>query len=853
MVDPRAVISSWFVTLREDVYVLIRIESLVSFVTVAFILMFTMDIYRARSRGSGTMSTLDKVDRISDRIVLYLLGTMQAAPFSNELFPVWSIVLVSLHASIGYLSRYGIPDRVRHITELGNVIKFLGVAFLNRTRGSMFLLPEYMRNNFGRGGLASGVHNAETMDGYKYLVHGESKQKIKLLRPRYALYLNVTDENLLVTLDKIWRSDGPVLQSANSVHGDDCKDLCLAFSMSRFLRCRLEDVRLDADSLSMSRNLIVTRILHVDQNPARVFRIMELEISFLKDYFYTLYPIVFWQGLASLSLSVLQSLAALGLALWLASGVNRVKKDLPDPVNVVHGHNVEVTITWVFMSFMMFKEIWEMITYLLSDWTRLLLVCEYTRSRCSRKIFSDPWHGYIDQYDFLQSFDYSPSLWNLMYRATLGVIKERVKGQKPGTAIKIPECVKPAILQALRSMDLAGLGGRELPRDVPSLSAARLLEDFRWALLDLYTCSQVILVWHIATSMCEIKLARDRGIDLSKPGLLRSAFTYLKIFLCGCCCTPQPYLVAENILGDDQLRTSYIVANSLSRYCAHLLGASDIMNDRDSLLTKYDKLNGLFSPEAAELKKLNGTIVEKGAVLGRQLLETIPDDQQRWQILAGVWADLLVHIAPSWNAEAHKICLEYGGELITFIWGLLWYCGIEKSSLWRDQDDAPGDANVQPQPQPAAEEPQGGHNVEDDAMVEDAQNGIEAREAGVQNQPAEQVLQQAAEADVEIADEAREDEPEPGNDIHAQSAADMEITDEAQEGESEPGSNVQTSAAGVEIIDEAQEEESEPGNNVHTPFSADVEIADQAQEEESESSNKAQSAAGVQIADEAHQ
>ncbi|BAT14874.1 Os11g0617200 [Oryza sativa Japonica Group] len=732
-----------------------------------------------------------------------------------------------------------------------------------------------MRNNFGRGGLASGVHNAETMDGYKYLVHGESKQKIKLLRPRYALYLNVTDENLLVTLDKIWRSDGPVLQSANSVHGDDCKDLCLAFSMSRFLRCRLEDVRLDADSLSMSRNLIVTRILHVDQNPARVFRIMELEISFLKDYFYTLYPIVFWQGLASLSLSVLQSLAALGLALWLASGVNRVKKDLPDPVNVVHGHNVEVTITWVFMSFMMFKEIWEMITYLLSDWTRLLLVCEYTRSRCrwirnatmekllssfltlssflSRKIFSDPWHGYIDQYDFLQSFDYSPSLWNLMYRATLGVIKERVKGQKPGTAIKIPECVKPAILQALRSMDLAGLGGRELPRDVPSLSAARLLEDFRWALLDLYTCSQVILVWHIATSMCEIKLARDRGIDLSKPGLLRSAFTYLKIFLCGCCCTPQPYLVAENILGDDQLRTSYIVANSLSRYCAHLLGASDIMNDRDSLLTKYDKLNGLFSPEAAELKKLNGTIVEKGAVLGRQLLETIPDDQQRWQILAGVWADLLVHIAPSWNAEAHKICLEYGGELITFIWGLLWYCGIEKSSLWRDQDDAPGDANVQPQPQPAAEEPQGGHNVEDDAMVEDAQNGIEAREAGVQNQPAEQVLQQAAEADVEIADEAREDEPEPGNDIHAQSAADMEITDEAQEGESEPGSNVQTSAAGVEIIDEAQEEESEPGNNVHTPFSADVEIADQAQEEESESSNKAQSAAGVQIADEAHQ
>uniref|UniRef100_A0A0D9XU71 DUF4220 domain-containing protein n=1 Tax=Leersia perrieri TaxID=77586 RepID=A0A0D9XU71_9ORYZ len=891
MVNPREVVKSWFITLQEDIYVLIRIESLVSLVTATFLIMFIMDIFlaRSRSRGSGAMSMFDKVDRFSDRIVLYLLGAMQVAPFDNSLFPVWSIVLVSLHGSIGYISGYGVSDRIRRVAEMGNVIKFLGVAFLTSTQGSQFqrplwsmwallllrsvhrfgaqrniekslwhgrsseLIPEYMRDDHDSSQFFRGaVLDAATMEGYKYLVHGESKQNIRLLKPRYVLYLDIINQDSMVTLDRIWRSDGPVLQYAVSVHGDNSKDLGLAFALSRFLRCRFEDVTLHPHCFSMSRSVIMKQILNEDQNAdanqnqkmqnaERAFRIMELEIF--------------------------------------------VNKEPPedDLVHFVHGHNVDVYLTWLFMFFMVLKEIWEITTYVLSEWTKLLLACGYTRffaseDTCFRWIrnamtakmlgcflkskISDPWHGRLDQCEFIQSFDYKPSLRRIiMYHATLGLVKLKDHGEKLGTDIKIPACVKLAILDALNSMNINTLGSY-LPKQIPLFRGnPMLLEQFQWALLDLQTCSQVVLVWHIATSMCEIKLAKDKGLDLTKPGFLRSTFTYLKSLVCFWL-SPQPYLVDENILVGDKLRTSYTIANSLSRYCTYLMcfqsdllpdslivpsvifdttisAACEAMDGCNSLESKYDRLNAMLVPETAEEVRMAG-ILQKAVKLGKQLLD-IHDDEQRWKILESVWANLLVHMAPSWNAEAHKNSLEYGGELITFIWGLLWHCGIKKSNLWNDPDEAPGNTNSQPQS--GAIEPRGAHNVQDDVMMNNDQNGIQLAhdEADVQNQPSEQ----AAEADVEIAEEAQEDEPEPGNgDHHAQFAADMEIAaGEAQEedSDSELGNSIHIHThfdADVEIAaDEAHEEESKTGNNVQTHSAADVEIADEAQEQKSEPSN----------------
>uniref|UniRef100_A0A0D3HIQ9 DUF4220 domain-containing protein n=1 Tax=Oryza barthii TaxID=65489 RepID=A0A0D3HIQ9_9ORYZ len=803
MVDVRAVIESFFVMLKENIYVLIRIESLVALVTLIFLAMFIIDFYRCRTRSSILTTILESIDELSDQIVVYLIGAMQSARFENELFPVWAIVLVSLRTSLGYLSGYGISDRDRQFMELANVIKFIGAGVLAGTRGlkyarplwsfwailqlkSMYrffahgmaneslwhgrsseFIPEYMRTFIPEDqetGVNHDDRNTSTMmPGKKYLICGESNKDITLKKPQYTINISNSSAQSLVTLGKIQEYNW---KGMNNRDGDSkFKDLSMAFSLSRLLRCRLEDVTLNKDSINDMQHLIISEFIpdsrgqrqeeKVDEHQAveaeRTFRILELELAFVRDYFYTLYPLVFWEGLGSLCLSLLLSAATFAIAFWLAVGIRKVYQ--PPEGNLVlwvDGCNFDIIMTWVFMFCVMFKEIWEIVTYLVSNWTRLLVLCKYVQDQAwfvserltkhlVRSFFEskigEPWHGRIDQYDFLQQITYKPTLWKLANVITLGKIEGKLDGKKTGEAIKIPQCVKLAILQAICRI---GLTSRPLPREIPSLRSSTIqFERYEWACLKLRTCSQVILVWHIATSLCEIKLAHDKKIDLTKPGFLCSAWSYMKKKLC--CFSSYPYLIGENSGLSAGLKTNYHIAISLSRYCAYLqVFRSELLPDsflvpevlfvetlkhaREQLKDcnlkwcRYNKLMGIAlqaTPSSVD-EKLKMNILQQGVTLAKDLIG-MKDDEACWKILAEVWADLLVHIAPSWNASDHKNNLESGGEFITLIWALLWHCGIEKSSLWHKdeafennsqvpQESSTETSNVIPMDEPANED-----------------------------------------------------------------------------------------------------------------------------------------------------
>ncbi|PNT70619.1 uncharacterized protein LOC100823751 [Brachypodium distachyon] len=814
--DIRDGVSSLFVMLNKEKFVLFRIEFLVVLVTLLFLAMFIMDIFRRHIRNIIMKTIFSIFDAVSDSIVLYLLGAMQTANFKNQLFPVWALVLVSFRYNVDFISGYGVHDRHgRRFLEWRNVVRLLGSAFLNLSRGSRFapalwslLALQILRSwyRFFSYGLAvrsvwhgrssevvtehmrAGPHtsnwkpedcNAEKMEGYKYLVHGETNKSIKFSKPRYAISIDNAqkvqqakhgsatsqEKSSLVTLDRIWGCRRHLLSPENN-QGNDPKDLSLAFALSRLLRCRLEDVALPQEFFFINRKLVKTKILE-EQNTDRAFRVMELQLGFVNDYFNTRYPIVFWNGLLSLFSNLFLSVVTSGVVCWLAVDIYKVyKPPKNDWAHVVHGYNIDMIITWVFMFFMVFKECWEMSSYLVSDWTRLLLVCRYAQKKqeCTRNrrmestissfftssITTKQWHGLIDQYVFLESYDDRPRFWNLIHTITIGMVPKKEDGTTLADAINVPECVRPAILkklcanlEKLSTLDAVqqpdnpnrnheDRSGWILPKVITSLSDGDRRKRYGWACFDLPTCSHVILVWHIATSLCEMKLARGHGVDLSKPGLLGSLLLYFTNF-----CSSKPYLLdvdektkkkkKENEKLPDKLQEMYITANSLSRYCASLLllkpdlipdsfhvpkmvleetvirARDNILKNCDSLQSRYDQL----MKEAEKAIQDADDVIKKedvvllGAMLGKELIDQ-ETEEECWEILSGLWADLLVHIAPSWNAEAHKQCLESGGEFITYIWTLLWHCGIEKSKLWPVEDmygkDAPGapqDENVQ--------------------------------------------------------------------------------------------------------------------------------------------------------------
>lgn len=780
MEKPSELVKWFFLFQKTESAMLTRIEFLVVVIAVLFLTMSLLDMFRRRSRNSTIKNLLLILDAICDSTFIYTIGLMQSAPFKKDLFPVWALILVNLRYNVCFISAYGIPDQDnRRITEAANVTALLGVAFLNSTFNSQFKYPiwalwamQQMRSIYlvmaytfatrsSLHGWSSPILTAymnspdgicedrdpTTMKGYKYFVSGDHKQSVELTPPKYNFELKNHRERMLITLDKIWQPRGQHSNNdngRNNIHENTTtdiptprmKDMCLSFALYRLLRCRFDDLTLPGDSIIHTRRLIYEIIGKNSTNLAaqinyyseRTFRIMKWELAFLNDYFYTRYPILFWRGFPLFA--IWHPVLTIAFIIWLGRDIHKIyKPKAGETAHIIHGINVDIVITWVFMVIIVLKELWKMVAYLLSDWTKVMILCEYTAEslKCipqwlwesfvwllctPRSRIVHRWHNKIDQYEFLQSFVYNPWKWNILYYLSLGLVPKRSKGEKPGKTIELPEDVKAAIVKSLCSLDLEQ---SFLPEKIPSLES-NLPSDpqhFEWP-FKLQTWSHSILVWHIATSLCEIELAQHYNTSLTISEVLRAIKSAVN------CCSSQPYVIKEERI-EGALRANYIVANSVSRYCAYLLmsepdllpdsyliaddifrstvaGASYVLNGCDTLQSIYRTLiregerqhnggdNNVNVENAERSQSHPNMILKKGAQLGWSLINKLSDDIARWKFLAEVWADILVHTAPSCNAAAHKKCLATGGEFITHIWAILSHCNVQSSKRWPKQE-----------------------------------------------------------------------------------------------------------------------------------------------------------------------
>ena len=77
-------------------------------------------------------------------------------------------------------------------------------------------------------------------------------------------------------------------------------------------------------------------------------------------------------------------------------------------------------------------------------------------------------------------------------------------------------------------------------------------------------------------------------------------------------------------------------------------------------------------------RESDDTTINRGARLGKQMLDEIGEPGNIWKFLADFWAETMLYVAPSEDAGAHAEQLANGGEFVTHLWALLYHGGIER-------------------------------------------------------------------------------------------------------------------------------------------------------------------------------
>ncbi|XP_066354550.1 uncharacterized protein [Miscanthus floridulus] len=96
--------------------------------------------------------------------------------------------------------------------------------------------------------------------------------------------------------------------------------------------------------------------------------------------------------------------------------------------------------------------------------------------------------------------------------------------------------------------------------------------------------------------------------------------------------------------------------------------------------TVYSKLVNIALAQGQE--ETTTMVVHKGAQLGNQLMEMAED--QVWELLANLWTELMVYLAPSsgeLHVKAHKEALAQGIEYITVFWAMCTHTGVARPAV----------------------------------------------------------------------------------------------------------------------------------------------------------------------------
>lgn len=668
------------------------------------------------------------------------------------------------------------------------------VVFVSSTKGetnnqeSMRLLSDYMSYEDTLSTLEEQEqeqeleHNKKSaMSGYKYLVYGEHRVLKEFhegkRRPegrgtvsscfrkridqvqigssyKVQLYPDGVHKEQLVTIETIWSdSSGSELLGVGerADPGNQRKDLCLSFALYKLLRRRF--YHLPMHELYRPRGKEKMRRLVFDyvlEDRERAFRITGTELSFIRDLLYSKHATVFAGGLLVPLQRLLLSLCLATATGYLAYTCRHIpeRMDPADRNRITHG----VFITRLMVATIVLKEVLEIILYLCSCWAKVLILCKYIQHPCLQRPVVEgvmrfmlwfgskaKWSQTVRQQNLLLSpkarFSAVPGQPNPL------LIMLSRRGAFHGTT-GLKDYMKDAILAALKN------GEEDLALDNYFPNSFRSIKE-EWPCCDLKVDTHIILVWHIATCLCEIYFF-DKVKELSAVGRQRGPFmeepeqddesesdewseqyatavtlSNYCVYLLSKALVPDNRLVARKVLDEVIREIDYVIVGRETRQ--KLVRSMKLEDVYKSLMKTVDKPCSKNNPEhhqsrgpAADVEvaatppgpdhqveeeekeedddddeeeddedlDIGSSLTRMGAVLGKKLTEMEVyhgNPAGLWKDLANFWTGFLLHLAANTGAATHGRHLAGDTELITHLWALLTHAGYRGNAVHGEQ------------------------------------------------------------------------------------------------------------------------------------------------------------------------
>ncbi|KAJ1276686.1 hypothetical protein BS78_05G233600 [Paspalum vaginatum] len=667
------------------------------FIIMAFVAMLLLHILGSLRRRSGQSllhATVMGVYTLSYPLVSYTIGWMNSSDWDYFDSAVWAVLLLLLLGSTDGLTAVRLGDidnwksiYVKHVFKgvlvvyfvvyfvwdpdmkylrypvsaimvVGILKWYLRIASMRMTSTSQLsknvkVISEYMQRKEN----LPGAFNPVTMQGYRYMVAGE-RYCVKRRPGRTPWY---QDEGLMAkvtTVEQIWQCTGNLL--VLDERGNLLKDVCLSMALSKMLNRRFAGFKLTEAGLDKTHDLVFKGLLLAgdDDKPYQlVFRVIEDELVFVHDMYFTRYYYLFQKGrYLALCLPVIM----FGLLSWLTCQLSK-------------NRSRSLAITICIIVALALLEAYQLYLYIASGWFKVALIQSYVctpcvqRNCCSlEKVIGfllrlksfGPWKDRLGQYCILGELGRKNRVKSCLHCATLGLVDKSRKGRQ--NSVKLSENVKKAIVQSLLRSD------GYLTNGVTSLRNNGVHGNLSWA-CDSATATdgavtRTILLWHIATTLClqqhDAQPKGDQDDAVATASTLSQYCMHLLVYAPNL--LPDHSSVSEAILDDAIVEAGELLrgANTLEERCRRLIMEISTRHRHDR--------GGHEAP----------LVVAQGAQLARRLIALEPT--KRWKILSDFWAEMMLYVSPSDDARAHLEALAKGGEFITHLWALLTHAGVLK-------------------------------------------------------------------------------------------------------------------------------------------------------------------------------